>query len=192
MKSVLLSIRPKWCEKILSGEKIIEVRKFAPKEVPFKCFIYATKKEYLQCMFRKGEYIFSDDHSKGKFDENIFVKNRLDWQGKVIGEFICDKVDEIVSECRLGYSIYSSLRDTCLTVKEIQDYGKGKTLYGWHISDLKIYDKPRELSEFIKPCPYGDSPCQVCEYYSDYSGECRNIITRQPQSWMYVEEIETR
>lgn len=55
---------------------------------------------------------------------------------------------------------------------------------------LKIYDKPRELSEFIKPCPYGDSPCQVCEYYSDYSGECRNIITRPPQSYMRVEELK--
>lgn len=43
MKCVMLSIRPKWCEKIASGEKTIEVRKSAPKEVPFKCYIYCTK-----------------------------------------------------------------------------------------------------------------------------------------------------
>ena len=43
MKSVLISTRPKWCEKIASGKKTIEVRKTAPKEVPFKAYIYETK-----------------------------------------------------------------------------------------------------------------------------------------------------
>lgn len=31
MKSVLISIQPKWVEKIANGEKTIEVRKTAPK-----------------------------------------------------------------------------------------------------------------------------------------------------------------
>ena len=40
-KAVLISIRPKWCERIISGEKTIEVRKTRPKlEPPFKCYIY--------------------------------------------------------------------------------------------------------------------------------------------------------
>ena len=30
MKKILISIRPKWVEKIVNGEKTIEVRKFAP------------------------------------------------------------------------------------------------------------------------------------------------------------------
>lgn len=35
-KSVLISIRPEWVEKILSGEKTLEVRKTRPKlETPF-------------------------------------------------------------------------------------------------------------------------------------------------------------
>ena len=43
-KAVMLSIRPKWCEKIASGEKTIEVRKTRPKlETPFKCYIYETQ-----------------------------------------------------------------------------------------------------------------------------------------------------
>ena len=46
MKSVLISIRPQWCEKIASGEKTIEVRKTAPKKVPFKCYIYMTQGTY--------------------------------------------------------------------------------------------------------------------------------------------------
>lgn len=41
MIAVLISIRPKWCEKIISGEKTIEVRKTRPKmDTPFKCYIY--------------------------------------------------------------------------------------------------------------------------------------------------------
>ena len=43
MKAVLISLRPKWCEKIASGEKKIEVRKTRPKlQTPFKCYIYCT------------------------------------------------------------------------------------------------------------------------------------------------------
>ena len=46
-KAVMLSIRPKWCEKIASGEKTIEVRKTKPKlETPFKCYIYCTLPKY--------------------------------------------------------------------------------------------------------------------------------------------------
>lgn len=166
MKKVLISIDPKWCEKIVSGEKTIEVRKSSPEKVPFKCYIYCTKEKSRNAMYRG------------------YVIN-----GKIIGEFICDEINEIIPDYQFGYENYLALCDTCLSVKEIQDYGKGKILDGWHISDLKIYDKPRELSEFRKPCHYGDMPCGVCENYSDYSGECRNIVTRPPQSWCYVEEL---
>ena len=42
-KAVLISIRPDWVEKILSGEKTLEVRKTRPKlEAPFKVYIYCT------------------------------------------------------------------------------------------------------------------------------------------------------
>ena len=58
MKSVLISIKPQWCEKIASGEKTIEVRKTAPKEVPFKAYIYSTKgKAQSGCCKVIGEFI---------------------------------------------------------------------------------------------------------------------------------------
>ena len=75
MKSVLISIKPKYCELIASGQKTMEVRKTRPKiETPFKCYIYCTKDFY-----RKG-----DGYFQGKYC------------GKVIGEFVCDKIDKIV------------------------------------------------------------------------------------------------
>lgn len=170
MKSVLIAIRPQWVEKIASGEKTIEVRKTAPKEVPFKCYIYETQGQYIK--FIHGA------HTKYGYG-----------CGKVIGEFICDKVDEYTSNER-GWYCYDL--ETCLLCDEIAGYGNGKPLYGWHISDLKIYDRPRELSEF-----YTKKKCNSCKksgYESTacmYDEDCKvpMSITRAPQSWQYIEDL---
>ena len=192
MKSVLISIKPEWVGKITSGKKTIEVRKSAPKEVPFKAYIYMTKKKPYMLTFA----------GNGK----MRVHN-----GMVIGEFICDKVYKIEPifsfyDCYSGYDDSSDssyfedysidderLKKTCLTRQDLYIYGKGKKLYGWHISDLKIYDKPKELSEFIKACHYTDGSYCLggkCEHYDDYSGKCCCVVKRPPQSWCYVEELK--
>lgn len=188
MKSILISIQPKWVEKIASGKKTIEVRKTAPQEVPFKCYIYETQGR------TETPWIDEDGH--------FIYKGR----GQVIGEFICDKVDEynfhngLVAFDSMGlpsgfYGSYLIFADDyesmCLSYDEVKNYGKGKTLYGWHISDLKIYDKPKELSEF-----YTKKTCNSCKksgYESTacmYDEDCKVLvqITRAPQSWQYIEE----
>jgi hypothetical protein len=185
MKSVLLSTRPKWCEKICHEigtdkkgkpiyEKSIEVRKTKPSiPTPFKVFIYETyDKKYDGIGICWG---------KGKSFEHGCKK--------IIGEFVCDRVAELDYVCywNNGYEIA-----TCMTYREVANYGKGKTLYGWHISQLKIYDKPKELREFYKPCPTtekGDCLSCDCLADNDYGGICTNNLTRPPQSYMYVEEV---
>ena len=184
MKSVLISIRPQWCEKIVIGKKTIEVRKSAPKEVPFKCYIYMTQGAYKDL---------------GLYSEGIY-QNRM----KVIGEFICDRViewkylpDDVFPSLLRMYYIYADDGEkTCLSYREIEEYGKGKTLYGWHISDLKIYDKPKELSEFYRPCSYSGI-CYSCNRFrpngtpNDKPNDfCDGEITRPPQSYMFVKEVE--
>lgn len=170
MKSVLISIRPKLCEKITSGEKTIEVRKTRPKiKTPFKCYIYCAIGNGI-----KGDYL---------------IPSNLQC-GKVIGEFICNRIDVFTpSEHGIIFRRFRALYETRLTVDEMRKYAKGKTIYGWNISDLKIYDKPKELSEFRKPCKINLSMCDRCEYYSTWNGRCENI-TRAPQGWCYVEELE--
>lgn len=90
--------------------------------------------------------------------------------------------------------------EPCLPYDEILAYGNGKTLYGWHISDLKIYDKPRELSEFASFCMVDEKRCASCEHYlfdsddvNGYRRWCgvyrRKPLTRPPRSWMFVEEV---
>ena len=167
-KAVMLSIRPKWCEMIASGEKTIEVRKTRPKlKTPFKCYIYCTR---------------GDD------------ANRLRGaQGKIIGEFTCDAIT-CVNICGFwddsGKQLDNRLKETCLTSEELCNHLGEKVDYGWHISNLKIYDTPRALSEFRKACP-NSWYCESCAMHWENNGTCGNEslqIKRAPQSWCYVEE----
>ena len=176
MKSVLISIQPKWVDKIVKGEKTIEVRKTAPKcETPFKCYIYMTQGKLKDL---------------GIYSEWVY-KNRM----KVIGEFICDKVYPIKNRGS-SFSVADEeqgvtneiARQSCLYYDDMVSYFGNKDGFGWHISDLKIYDKPKELSEFRKPCEINLPMCDRCEYYSTWNGRCENI-TRPPQSWQYIEDL---
>lgn len=200
---ILISIHPQWCEKIFNGEKTIEVRKSRPKiDTPFKVYIYCTKPkifgELIMCksdenskLFGYGKVVGINKGFKKPEDELLL--------GKVIGEFICDKVDtydaDVIACAKWevnGGEVKEHLRynaGACLTAEQMFDYSKGKTLYGLHISDLEIYDKPKELSEFKKVCVIKNKDCANCEFYSDYSGTCINYLTRPPQSWCYVEEV---
>jgi predicted transcriptional regulator len=180
MKSVLISIQPKWCELIASGKKTLEVRKSRPKlDTPFKCYIYCTK----------------DKH--GWFD--FGKKERLD--GKVIGEFVCDDI-----RCfDIPYPAFQKeldktiLEQSCCTYYALHRYAYHDALYGWHISDLKIYEKPKSLKGFRNPCREyeKDNPqCGSCDYYhsmGEYPAECgcdgAKPMIRPPQSWCYVEEV---
>ena len=157
-KAVLISIRPKWSEKIISGEKTIEVRKTRPKmNPPLKCYIYRSV------------------------------------QGGVIGEFVCDDIFERVVRvgaiceppkyCICDWNMDCTpldtlLADACLTKDELEKYLDGGVGYGWHISNLRIYDTPRELREFYAV----QNEVEVALKAKP------KPVTRPPQSWRYVEE----
>lgn len=201
MKSVLLSIKPKYCELIASGKKTVELRKTKPKiDTPFKCYIYCTNtKPYLVWgdVFRgdwQTEFTSISGYNRKDAEEIWDVFN-----GKVIGEFVCDKI----TMSHVGYntdglpSYWNILDGSCLTPNELVCYGEWKALYGWHISDLKIYDNPKELSELRHCCnpSSDDGSCYGCRYNIGLSFEtgatiCENVLYRPPQSWCYVEEVQ--
>ena len=181
MKSVLISIQPKWCELIASGKKTVEVRKTRPKiETPFKVYIYCTNtKPYLAWgdEFCGGSWETKFSSLKGynkKDAERIFDI----FNGKVIGEFVCDRIED----CR-----DINIDVTCLTVPEWLKYTKGHkgNVWGWHISNLVIYDKPKELGEFRKYIGIFDG---ATEKELEELGILDARIKRPPQSWCYVEE----
>lgn len=176
-KAVLISIRPKWCEKIASGEKTIEVRKTKPKlETPFKAYIYCSQ-------------------------GNDARRLRGSW-GKIIGEFTCDRIYKIDKDSTDflfkagGLSVYKQAAEekcglcVAMTDDELHGYLGHCQGYGWHISDLRIYDEARELSAFRRACK-NSWYCESCAMYWENNGTCGNEslqIRRPPQSWCYVEE----
>lgn len=178
MKAVLISIQPEWCGKIANRQKTVEVRKSQPNlNPPFRCYIYCSLPK------TKGPHQILEIHGT---DGKIRKAN-----GKVIGEFICDKIAMSIPGYKDHVAAYWDLLDgSCLSADELMDYGQWKILYGWHISNLYVYDKPLELSDFMKLCP-NDLFCEVCAMYSESEERCGNgtlAIKRAPQSWCYVEE----
>lgn len=194
-KAVMLSLIPRWVKEIESGQKTDEIRKTRPnQEVPFRCLMYCTQA----------------DRNDLWGNPNDIYKNRM----KVVGEFICDRIEEHESEfclnkeCYLvdssehGTELCSLLRHSRLTCDELRKYiRRTKKFYAWHISQLKMYDKPKELSEFYRYC--GDNPnCDKCECFFEerteegYDDQCCSMvegykfIKRPPQSWYYVEVDE--
>lgn len=187
MKAIMLSIKPEWVEKILNGEKTIEIRKTMPKcELPVKVYIYQTK----------GKWVYKI----------------LKWlglhQGKVVAEFTLKEVYKYGG----GLNPTNVLESACMTFDELVKYQNYKPFrkpydyldfYAWHISDLKIYDKSKELSEFshyIKDneCAKKEKgfDCINCDAYNQEHKTCMALyyshreIKRPPQSWCYVEELE--
>lgn len=202
MKAVLMSIHPKWCELIFSGEKTIEVRKTAPKlETPFKVYVYCTKENigggYLHTSNHKDRlYVWSNpDDTEIRVEPEGYTYTAYSCRGKVIGEFVCDKVRDYIPFGLRGYELPSEwLKKMCLSKEQLDQYGGLKTLHGLHITEPKIYDTPKELSEFRKPCPHEAMPCWICpscDLDKDYYNlmQCLNTISRPPQSWCYLEEV---
>ena len=181
-KAVMLSIRPKWVEKIASGEKTIEVRKTRPKlQTPFKCYIYCTMDH---------PYISASCAELDKLNYRTNTVGRCN--GKVIGEFTCERIAPITYDGgRLWCPTNAAFSPaTCLSQAEIIAYiGDKGRCYGWHISDLKVYDTPKKLSEFKGRCKV-ESDCCACPHYNYSKMDCDGrTINRPPQSWCYVEVL---
>ena len=184
-KAVMLSIRPKWVEKIANGEKTIEVRKTKPKlETPFKAYIYCTQDKHLAFMQNQtGTNLIACMDVNAAIPVGGAIGN-----GKVIGEFTCDRIYELAP---LNHAPDDVEKQACLTREEIVNYLKG-TGYGWHISDLRIYDTPKELSEFKTLCRV-DADCCACPYYNYTKMDCDGrVIGRPPQSWCYVDDVQAK
>lgn len=176
-KAVLISIRPGWVEEILSGKKTLELRKTKPKlKTPFKCYIY--------CALGRG---------------NAFGEV---FGGLVVGEFVCDRIESVFGSAYLKMP-ESAFAESCLNMFQIDTYLDGKDGYFWHISDLKVYDKPKRISQFTSICRfrYEDHECLYREVLCncqkiDYNPDglvnvalCTKKMKRPPQSWCYVEEL---
>ena len=172
MKSILISIKPRYVAKILNGEKTIEIRKSYPKcDLPIEVYIYCTKdrKDYLYCDKDYAEYLLLPQDF-----------GRLN--GKVIAKFT-------LNEITMPF-LKDITKASCLTVEELREYLQGKPCYAWHIDNLEIFDEPKELSEFKTNKKYW---CGKCPYqYGICLPKCEELkpLTKAPQNWCYVEVVK--
>lgn len=177
---ILASIKPYYYYLIAEEKKKIEVRKTALKNLPQDIAFYMSK----------------DEKSFAKIPKEFQEKYREHF-GKVGIRAVVDNMDVYAYDCCDGVDIDDDmLLETMIDREYINIYAKGKALYGWHISDLKIYDKPKELSEFKKPYrwfnnrpveTWCDNYCKICD---EKNCKYDTRITRPPQSWQYVEALE--
>ena len=186
-KAVLISIQPQWCELIANGKKTIEVRKTKPAiKTPFKCLIYCTKgKPLLGRCLRDNSLKGTPEIDFDNFNRDTLFKAN----GKVIGGFVCSRVGVFPMQ---SASIKELSALSCVDIESLLKYaGKSNAVYGWHISDLVIYDKPMDLQKFYKPCPNPELMCGICHYgernYMDGGIERHAFIKSPPQSWCYVD-----
>lgn len=98
----------------------------------------------------------------------VFIKTLSPYSNgneqKVIGEFTCDRIIDVDCDSIAPFDKSTGIyigKQCCLSREELWKYTSGHCAHGWHISDLKIYNKPKALSEFG--------------------------LTRPPQPWRYVE-----
>lgn len=220
MKSVLISVRPQWVEKIASRECTILVRKTKPKlETPFKCYIYCVNGTQLLDIRKERIYLDTNKSfllTNGKSNK-VICSTPPQVNRKIIGEFICDRVTGYYPYGLRGFELSKeTLTAMCLSNKDLNKYGKLDRVYGWHISELEIYDEPKNLSDFGQKCKYAKyqddewyggwfcygnesiecdwQDCPKCsgenEEYEDFA-YCmcmgKKPLTRPPQSWCYVE-----
>lgn len=218
MRAVMVSQKPLLCENIANGKKTILITKTKPNiETPFKCYIYCTKAktigDIILCKSEENAKLFGHNAVIG-INKGFSEKEDINLKGKVIGEFVCDKIYDIephydiptfCNQYVCGWN--AGDEDDCISFSDFDAYLGGKHGYGWHISDLKIYDKPKELSEFFTADKEAIRHCEnreqtyfaftdtgyikngfVCKKYEDeWCFRCRTKpMSNPPSPWCYI------
>lgn len=150
-------------------------------------------------------------HYSKEFKEEEGGHERI-LNGKVVAKFTLKRIErvEVEAERYEQHSVYkepggasdyvdewenSFQERTCVTAEQLEEYvGRDYDMHVclWHIDELMIFDKPKELKEFehwvsyknCNECPYGGERepvifCATCDE--------KVPLTKAPQSWQYVE-----
>lgn len=179
---VLIAIHPEHCFDIFKGNKTKELRKTFPSlEPPFRVHVYCTK----------GSNHLARGDSIGLFRcynwKTAVISGEL-CKGNVIGSFVCDGYEKLYAtpDCE------RIIDELCITNESIKEYLNGGEGYAWNIVEPKLYDKPKELGEFRKPCElFKKNVCGLRTLCGEQKGVCDGTrkLTRPPQSWCYVREL---
>ena len=200
MKAIMISDKPKWCALTMNGKKHIEVRKNKALASAIQKLIdeYGYAEFYVYCSLAKHikDYLQIEN---GKYVCSVPKDYEKILNGKIKFKFRCYKVEEI--KLNLGARLFTKtfneeelLKNACLTTNEIEDYLFSNAMQGYaiHISDLEIFDKPKEISEFYKvgANAYQKDIEQVYGERAKRYTDCFFQLTKAPQNFCYVEVDE--
>ena len=189
-KAIMISIKPKWVAKILNGEKTIEIRKRFPKNYVGWVYIYCAKGNY---MGKFGDGLYHEITNGSRWSNGCsWNMPKIYLQGKVVARFWCNKVEEVIydnipfSQNYFTPSITNPnkfLEKASLEWYDLYKYLGENNGYAWHIDNLEIFDKPKELGEFSSKI---EKTC-ICFNQFVAEGTQKIPLTRAPQSWCYIE-----
>jgi len=194
-KQIMYSIHSEWLIKILNGEKKYEFRNKLPKDIKKGMIInlYCTK---AKNKYRIDEHLiyYSDElyrlpNGKIKFGSSVelmayenYDKNNF-LNSKVVASFVVNSIAEIKKPKDIGVNW--------------RNQGYSDQRYAIEITNLKIFDEPRELGEFVSHKKVLDLKWNLCGYLNipcdmkcDYCIKDEHKITKAPQSFMYCYDSE--
>lgn len=199
-KAILISIKPKWCAKIMNGEKTIEVRKnkalanaiqkLIDENGYADIYVYCSKDDDLGCIKKisKDKYVCGKDFDIKDFN---YLASGYNGKGKVVFKFRCYKMEEIswqIGLYELDQQPFSDFLDkSCLGFCELKNYLNKKNGFAINIADLEIFDKPKELSEFYTTKLDEDLIKRLDNSIQLENGTWVKRITKAPQNMCYVE-----
>lgn len=200
MKAIMISIKPEWCAKIMNGDKTIEVRKNKALASAIQKLIDKNGYADIYVYCTKDKKQLTSGYSSDIKGTKYFIYNdneAIDYRGKVVFKFRCYKVDKLF-QAGTYFERYEDgktiLKNACLNIYEFEEYRKGKPVYAINISDLEIFDKPKELSKFSVKGKYTCSK-NGCPYFATdkcrYASEClyEKTLTKAPQNYCYIDDF---
>lgn len=175
--AIIIALSPNDIGKILSGHMKSVIFKKIPKlSPPYKVYIYCTKDKHKTLWECTGpnSYRYTDERSHNLFDRSL--------NGTVIGEFICNSIDEISinivhdDKFLMDKTSFENMNRACLTPEQLHDLIRDKFAGAWRLSELKEYKPAKQLSDFTYKI-------------NDSVGHITSL-TRSPVGWQYVQNID--
>lgn len=185
MKQLLITVPSERAFKILNGLQTLELRTYVPKNYQGWVNLCVAKKEPKLCSLTfvgRKFYMLKDQIAHFTFFSDVADEDLNFLNGKVVARFWFDEYEEYGNTDLYSYTymhrIEKLLKNACITsdklygyIKKVKPeeetkYRKYHPFYAWHIKNLEIFDKPKELRVF---------------YRGEYQG-----VAKAPQKFMYV------
>ena len=193
--AIAITIKSPHCCNILNGIKKGEIRKNENLHAAIEKAIAEKGKATIYVICSKSKPMLFETYGYNGFrrfktSDTALILNALN--GKVVCKFECEKVEELYTD-EDAWSYYTDTitedykvsKIACVDDVDIEEYLNGSIGYFIHISNLKVFEEPKELKE-LKHWTKKWIDCGMdCPPYVD---DVLVPLTKAPQNFCYVED----